>query len=397
MQARDLARGLAERGLLTLAVTLRSSPDEPALEDAGGFELHRVTSTGGRFGGLGPVLRKLDELRGRYDLIYVPHFHRLGVPAVLIGRTRGKRVVLKADDRGEISGVPPGSALDPRRVVSSDAPHGAAFPSSVWTAPLRPFEFSRRAVLRRGDHFVATAEELKREIVAEGVAPERVTVIPNGVDVTRFRPAQIEGKERLRERLGLPERATIVCFSGRMLSWKGPLVLLEAWREAMAIRARSEAALRGPQGLLLFLGSGDSHPDSCEEEARRFRNENGLEGRVRFLGNVRNVDDYLRAADAFVLPTWGDAYALALTEAMACGLACVTTTACAEGNHVVAGENGLVVPPGDAAALRDALLRLLDEPDLRRRLGTAAAGTAAELSLEKTLNRHIELFRQLAS
>lgn len=356
-------------------MTLRSGPDEPAVGDAGGFELHRVTSTGGRFGGLGPVLRKLDELRGRYDLIYVPHFHRLGVPAVLIGRTRGKRVVLKADDRGEIS----------------------TSASSVWTAPLRPFEFSRRAVLRRGDHFVATAEELKREIVAEGVAPERITVIPNGADVTRFRPAQIEGKERLRERLGLPERATIVCFSGRMLTWKGPLVLLEAWRDAMDIRGRSEAALRGPQGLLLFLGSGDSHPDSCEEEARRFRNQNGLEGRVRFLGNVRNVDDYLRAADAFVLPTWGDAYALALTEAMACGLACVTTTACAEGNHVVDGENGLVVPPGDAPALRDAVLRLLDEPDLRRRLGEAAARTAQDLSMERAVDRHVELFGRLVA
>jgi glycosyltransferase involved in cell wall biosynthesis len=64
---------------------------------------------------------------------------------------------------------------------------------------------------------------------------------------------------------------------------------------------------------------------------------------------------------------------------------------------VVDGENGLVVPPGDAPALRDALLRLLDEPDRRRRLGEAAVGTAAELSLDRTLNRHVELFQRLAS
>ncbi len=391
LQARSLARGLAERQVRTLAVSLRSRPDEPAVEETEGFELHRVASGGGRFGGLGPVLRKLDELRARYDLIYVPRFHRLGVAAVLIGRARGKRVVLKADDRGEISGVPPGLAP----ASAGGQPPPSVSEPSAWTTPIRPFEFSRRAVLRRADHFVATAEELKREFVQEGVPPERVTVIPNGVDVTRFRPAQAEGQARLRERLGLPERAIVVCFSGRMLTWKGPLVLLEAWHEMMAVRSRSEEALRGPQGLLLFLGSGGGHPQSCEEEARRFRNENGLEGQVRFLGDVRNVDDYLRAADAFALPTWGDAFALAVAEAMACGLAAVTTSACAEGNHVVDGQNGLVVPPGDAGALSEALLRLLDEPDLRRRLGKAAARTARDFSMEETLERHVELFGRL--
>jgi glycosyltransferase involved in cell wall biosynthesis len=373
----ELARGLAARGVPTLAVTLRWRPDEPLVEEVEGFEIHRVSSGTGRFGVLGPVLWKLDELRHRYDLIYVPHFHRLGAPAVLIGRARGKHVVLKADDRGEISAEP------------------VARESSIWTTPLHPFEFSRKALLRRGEHFVATAEDLKRELVRQGVSPDRVTVIPNGLDVTRFRPAQAEGKARLRERLGLPERATLVCFSGRMLTWKGPLVLLEAWREMLAIRRKQQAALLGPHELLLFLGSGGGHPQSCEEEARRFRNENGLEGRVRFLGNVQNVPDYLRAADAFALPTWGDAFALALAEAMACGLACVTTTACAEGNHALNDLNALVVPPGDVAALRDALIRLLDEPGLRGRLGEAAVETARAFSMEETVERHVELFRRL--
>jgi glycosyltransferase involved in cell wall biosynthesis len=398
IQARALASGLAGKDVPTVAVTLRSRPDEPALEQAEGFEVHRVAAGGARFGALGPVLRKLDELRGHYDLIYVPRFHRLGVAAVLIGRARGKRVVLKADDKGEISGVPPGSAPLPPAFPAAAAGERAEWSftePSIWTTPLHPVEFSRRALLRRADHFVATAPALEQELVSEGVPSNRVTVIPNGVDVTRFRPAQAEGQARLRERLGLPERATVVCFSGRMLAWKGPLVLIEAWREMLDVRSRNEESLRGPQGLLLFLGSGAGHPQSCEEQARRFRNENGLEGRVRFLGDVRNVDDYLRAADAFALPTWGDAFALALAEAMACGLAAVTTSVCAEGNRVVHDENGLVVPPGDVAALRDALVRLLDDPGLRGKLGEAAAHSAREFSMDETLERHVELFRRL--
>jgi len=215
------------------------------------------------------------------------------------------------------------------------------------------------------------------------------------VDVSRFRPSQPAGRARLRERLGLPERALIACYSGRIVGWKGPLVLLEAWRQIVAIRRESETALRGPQALLLFLGSGDASRQSCEAEARAFRNENGLEGSVRFLGEVRNVADYLRASDVFALPTWGDAFALALAEAMACALPSVTTTACAEGNQAVDGENALVVAPGDAGALRDGLLRLLDDPGLRSRLGAAAAETARAFSLVAAVDRHVELFSKL--
>ena len=77
-------------------------------------------------------------------------------------------------------------------------------------------------------------------------------------------------------------------------------------------------ALEGP---LLVLIEADS-----EDEARRFVQERGLEGRVRFTGAVNNVDEYLKASDLYAFPTENEAFPLALLEAMACGLAAVTTT-----------------------------------------------------------------------
>jgi glycosyltransferase involved in cell wall biosynthesis len=392
-QARALAAGLAARGLPTLVVTRRSRPELAPREELEGYEVHRLAPGAGRWKAIGPVLLHLDELRDRYDLIYVSGFRALGIPAVLVGRARHKRVVLKADNNGELSGA----FFDPAL---------ARLGLSHSSLPLLPFGVSRKALLRRADHFVAIAENLKREFIGEGVPPGCVTVIPNGVDLTRFRPAQAEGKARLRERLGLPPYAQIVLFSGRMVAWKGPLVLLEAWRQVVARQAESEVALRGLRGLLLFLGSGGADLQNCEAEALRFRDESGLERSVRFLGDVEDVGDYLRAADIFALPTAGDAFPLALVEAMACGLPVVTTLVGGLADVVIpevegvipepcAEPNALVVPPGDAAALRDALLRLLDDAGLRGRLGAAGAGTAQRFSQESVVERHVELFHEL--
>ncbi|MFN2431883.1 MAG: glycosyltransferase family 4 protein, partial [Gemmatimonadota bacterium] len=219
LQGRALAEGLAARGLPVLVVTRRPSPDLARLERLGDVEVHRVGAGAGRWRALPAVLRRLRALRERYDLIHVSGLRTFGLAAVAAAAALPPRfpVVLKADNAGELSGefFDPGLA---RYGVSHRSP------------ALAPLNRTRHRVLRRADHFIAISGAIRDEFLAQGVAFERVSLIPNGVDLTRFRPAQAEGKARLRERLGLPERARIVVFAGRLVSWKGPLILLEAWR-----------------------------------------------------------------------------------------------------------------------------------------------------------------------
>jgi glycosyltransferase involved in cell wall biosynthesis len=380
-QGKALAEGLAARGIPLMVVTLRNRPALQRREKLDGYDVHRV-SPGGRWSSTGSLLGKLLALRDEYDLIYVSGLRWLGVPAVLAGGLGRKPVVLKATNNGELSG----GFFDPglQRLGLTHR-----------SLPVRPLNYLRKAVLRRASGFLAMAESVRREFLEEGVPPQRVALIPDGVDMTRFRPSDPAEKERLRAGLGLPAEGRIVCFTGRMVAWKGPLTLLAAWEQVISAESRRGAIGGRPRDLLIFLGSGGTDLDNCEDEARRFQAERGLSDSVRFMGDVRNVEDYLRASDIFAFPTVDDLFPLVMLEAMACSLAVVTTPIAGLVDYVVHERNALLVPPGQVAPVRDALLRLLKEADLRRRLGSAALETAQGFSAAKVVDRHLELFGSL--
>ena len=128
----------------------------------------------------------------------------------------------------------------------------------------------------------------------------------------------------------------------------------------------------------MIIGSGVGLMDSCDDELHAYVREHALTQRVVFTGSVRNVEDYLRAAEIFAFPTEDEAFGIALVEAMAAGLACVATAVGGIKDIIRDRENGLLVPARDTAALRAALQALLDDPALSTRLGHRAAAEAAE-------------------
>jgi rhamnosyl/mannosyltransferase len=121
----------------------------------------------------------------------------------------------------------------------------------------------------------------------------------------------------------------------------------------------------------------------------------GLEGRVRFLGDVSAADlpRLYAAADVFVLPSIlrAEAFGLVLLEAMAAGLPCVTTELGTGSTFIVQDEvTGLVVPPHDAAALAAALRRLAADPALRTRLGAAGRARLLAHFTASQMTAHVE-------
>jgi glycosyltransferase involved in cell wall biosynthesis len=377
-QARLLAEGLVVRGFRVCVLTRRSDDRLPAVEDVGGVRVHRVGPSGGgqlkkwrlALAGVPALIR----LRDTYDILFVSGFRIVGAPAALVAKALGKRVVLKADSEGEMSGdfFGPGMA----RIGLS--------PRAWW---FRALLWMRNLALKRADAFAAINAGVAAEFASAQVPAGALHRIPNAVDTDRFRPAEPGERIVLRRRLGLPESAHIVAYTGRLVSYKGLPLLLDVWPRLL--KAQADACL-------LLIGEGGLDIHNCEQQLRATVHNQGLEGRVIFAGGVQNVPDYLRAADGFVFPTENDAFPSSVVEAMACALPVVTTPVGALAEIVQDGDNGLVVAPRDGTGLERALLRLLTDPDVAARLGRRACQTVRErYSAERVTGQYVELFERL--
>lgn len=374
-QARAVAEGLVARGFQVDLLTRRSRPDSPRRETIGGVAVRRLAPSGGgqrkKWLLLLPLAAALlRHVRGA-EAVLVFGYRILGIAAVPVARGFRVRCILKADSLGEHSG-----AFFDRGLAAI----GLDRRSWVARVALR----IRNRLFARADAFVAISSVVAAELREEGVPPERIHPIPNGVDVARFAPAasgSAEARALLRRKLGLPDPARIVIYTGRLVRYKGLFELVAAWREVASER---------PDVHLVLVGSGGLDVDACEEELRERVRALGLESRVHFVGAVEDVADLLRAADVFAFPSKHEAFGLAPVEAMAAGLPLVCTRAGGLADVVRDGENGVAIAAGDAAALAQALGRLLDDAPLRRRLGSAARRDAVErFSLDAVLERYV--------
>jgi glycosyltransferase involved in cell wall biosynthesis len=376
-QARLLTGKLVARGWPVVVVTRRSSHDYPAEERIDGVLVKRVPPSGAnrvrKWAAIVTVYSALVQLREQWDVVLVSGFRILGMPAVLASARLGKGCVLKADSNGEMNGEYFRAGL-------------ASIGLSPSHPPVETLLKLRNRRLRTADAFVAISEPIADELLDAGVAQEKIIRIPNAADTERFTPVESAEKARLRAALGLPLDAFVVTYAGRLVRYKGLPLLLDAW--ATLCRDRTDA-------LLVLVGAGTADIHSCETELREAANEGAMRGRVLFTGAVDDVHRYLRASDAFVFPTEEEAFGISLVEAMACGLPCVAT-------HVGAipeiADDGaaLLVPPGDRSALDTAIRQVLDQPDLRERLGRAAHKRARSFSVDAVADSYGELFLRLS-
>lgn len=224
-------------------------------------------------------------------------------------------------------------------------------------AHLRSFRggpFSPAAAAYANRHvaaFVANSCATAEHWVARGLDRAKVRVVPNGV------PARTGPKEDARARFGLPEGGPVVVCVANFSPAKGHGVLLEAFA---ALRAAHPAA------MLLLLGEGERRRD-LEARARVL----GLGGTVRFAGHVPEARRLLGSCDLVVVPSLSEGFGRAAVEAMAEGAPVVATRAGGLPEVVEDGVSGLLVPPGDAAALAAAMARVLVEGKLAEALRAA--------------------------
>jgi glycosyltransferase involved in cell wall biosynthesis len=225
---------------------------------------------------------------------------------------------------------------------------------------------------------VPAGSQLADTLRSTGIRPERMHVVPNGVDVDAFRPGSAP---ELRREWGVPRDAVVVMTLGRLALDKGNDVAIRA------MRALPERA------TLVIVGDGEE-----EEPLRRLSAEMGLDARVRLVGRVdqRRVPEALRAADVFWFPTVRDeAAGLVLTQAMATGLPVVAARSGAVPDYVPhPGREAVLVPVSDPDALAAATLPLLRSTEARLRMGAQARTfVGAEYSLQRVTERTVAVYR----
>lgn len=236
---------------------------------------------------------------------------------------------------------------------------------------------SERRLMQEVDAVVAATPLDKAQMVWNyGADPERIRVVPCGVDLRRFQPA---AQAAARIQLGLPADERLLVCVGRMEPLKGMDALIRALALLRAERHPWSESLR----VLLVGGDGEERPQGWNAEQRRLdalRRELHVADQVRFLGAQPQelLPAYFAAADAVAVPSHYESFGLVALEAMASGAAVVASRAGGLALTVEDGRSGLLFPPDDHVALARQLGRLLDAPELAAELRAGARRRAAE-------------------
>jgi glycosyltransferase involved in cell wall biosynthesis len=225
------------------------------------------------------------------------------------------------------------------------------------STPIRRWETA--AAHRWTDRIICVSHREATEGADAGIDPERMVIVPNGVELSRFAAYRSPAaRAAARDRLGLPHDQRVVVCVGRICEQKGQERLLAAWGAASGVG----------RPVLVLVGGGDPAP----------LREVAMGHDVRFVGEVNRVDDYLAAADLTVMPSRWEGMSVAMLECLAAGVPTVTTAVA--GSEVVASGGGQILsadPLDDRAVVAElttALPAWLSDTD---RLLTASREAAA--------------------
>jgi glycosyltransferase involved in cell wall biosynthesis len=300
-------------------------------------------------------------------------------------RRRGVRIVHTYGYSANLFAVP-AAKLAGTRVVASIRDLG------VYLSPNQ--QRVQRWVCRFADRIVVNASAIRDWLVKDGLDANRITVIPNGVDVVRFKQRPRTGI--LHREFGLPLDAPLIGVIGRVMRSKG----IEDF-----LHAAATVALQFPSARFVIVGAGFrdrgrtiTTDDGYQEELMRLIAQLGLEDRVVFTGFRAHVELILPELTIAVQPSLSEGLSNVLLESMAAGLPVVATRVGGTSEALQDGENGLLVPPSNPESLRAAIASLLAAPELAVRLGQSARRSiAARFSMHRLVETTSQFYESLCN
>lgn len=285
----------------------------------------------------------------------------------------------KAGGAGRLAAAAAGAG-GPGAVVHSY--HGHVLRGYFGPVSERVFRLVERGLATRTAALVAVSDAVRDDLVAFGVArPERFAVVPYGFDLAGRVRADPEARARRRAELGVGEDTFVIGWAGRFAPVKRPLDL---------IRVIHELARRELDVVLAAVGDGPERRD-----AEALARELGLDGRCRFLGYRREMNEWYAAFDAFLLTSANEGAPVVAIESLAAGRPVVATRAGGTGTVVLEGRSGYLAEIGDVGGLADALERLARDSALRSELGRfGAADTRERYAIATMVDRIEDVYRR---
>ncbi len=330
-----LTRELGRLGVEQVVVTGRESELARRLERTG-VRVHPA-----RWGaGLDPrvIWPILRELRGRSAVLHAHDAHALTLAGICSTLTRAPLVVTRRVD----------------------------------------FHLSGRAYWRRADRIIAISQAVADVLVSDGIRQDRITVIHSGIPVDTTRRTARLG---IRDRLGLPREARVAANVAALVPHKD---------HATLINAAKLLERRFPDLHWVVAGRGQLR-GQLETQIERL----GLAQRVHLIGHVDEPERLTADADLFVMSSREEGLGTSVLEAMALGIPIASTSA--GGLPELLGKGaGLLVPPGDPAALAEAVARILNDRELRRQLAGRALEEVPRFSDRRMAEEVRSVYRSFA-
>jgi D-inositol-3-phosphate glycosyltransferase len=252
-----------------------------------------------------------------------------------------------------------------------------------------------RKVLAHADRIIAATLAEKAQLQwLYNAETSKITIIPPGVDISRFYPIP---SDEAKEFIGIPPQDRMVLYVGRIEPLKGLDVLLEA----MGRYCRKEKADPAHLHLAIIGGEPDASPEKMTEEMARLqalRESYGLGDIVTFLGKrgQNTLPYYYSAAEVVIVPSHYESFGMVALEAMACGTPVVASQVGGLAFLIQDGVTGYTVPVGDPEALCTHVSDLLNDHDLRRRMGEKAAETAHQYAWENIARQMQKLYQEMS-
>jgi glycosyltransferase involved in cell wall biosynthesis len=241
---------------------------------------------------------------------------------------------------------------------------------------------------RSVDGVVAISPSVADALAAAGVARSRVTLIPSGVDCTRFRPPDDIIRRQSRKALELNDDQIALGAVGMLEPRKGHRFLIEA----LALMAERD---RDRDWRCLIAGDGSLRAEIARQIASLEASGRIRPRAIRMLGARADPYPVLAALDLFVMPSIAEGLGVAAIEAMATGLAAVASAAGGLRDLVIDRVTGVLVPPRNPVALANAISDLMGSPAMRAAMGAAARARVIEdFSLEAMARRTLALYRE---
>ena len=360
---RKLAQGFIERGMsVTVLTSFRDGLPEYEIID--GIPVYRKMKGWHPFG-FGYMFSTfcfLMKHRKEFDSMACFGLFLFIPPAVLIKYLYGKKVIVRLMCSGSFGDF---AAIRPLKVKCFVT-----------------------AAAKLCDKIIFMSQEIKKELEENGFPDEKLTFIPNGVDVDRFVPSE--------KTVG--SNGANICFVGRIEKQKGLDHLLQAF---------SLIKTRDHDVQLSIVGEGQQR-EPLEKLAHILK----VRERVHFTGSTQEVLTYYQNALIFVLPSLSEGMSSSLLEAMSCGLPVVVTAVGGNreivewgsegkkipGSQFKIADCGILVNPEDSKGLAEALSKLLDDGTLRSQLGERAREhIVSRFSQEQIVNNYVTLFSRLVA